>query len=115
MARGASRTILRSVQVKRNGEALTCVRRLTPPKGSQGICHAGADMSVAFSVLAIRNERVGLAHLLNRDRRYAGMQRAVHRLDEFIGYDRVSGVRRMNAIHREKPSHEVGRQFLAAD
>ena len=85
---------------------------------SQSIGHADVYVPGVFSGVAVReDEGIGFAHLCYvdvRDVRVQGLG-LVHRFDEFIGDDGVTGVGRMNAIQREQSSHEVGGQRPAAD
>ena len=69
-----------------------------------------------FTAITLReDQRIGFVHLFDGDGRDARQEGPIHRFDEFIGYDCVTGVGRMNAIQREQSSHEAGRQPLAAE
>src|ERR1035441_9382210 len=94
------------------GEAF---RRLPSTQMSKTIGHADIDMpGMSSRVVAREDERIGLAHALDGDGRDARPEGPVHGLDEFIGDDGVTGVGRINAIPREKSSHEAGGQLLTS-
>src|SRR5579863_3683985 len=82
---------------------------------AKAVRHSGTDVPRRFPVAAFReDQRIGLAHLFDGGGRDAGGEGPVHRFDEFIGYDCVTGIGRMNAIQREKSAPEIRRQLLAA-
>ena len=80
---------------------------------SKGISHSPAQVPLLIPVIVIlREQRIGLAHLFDGDGRNAGRDGLIHRFDEFVRDDRITGVGRMNAVQREKSTQETSRQFL---
>ena len=71
-------------------------------------------MARALSRMTVgEDQRIGLRYLFDGDRRDGRRQRPIHGLDELVGDDGVAGVRGVNAVQREQPAHESGRQLLA--
>src|SRR5215831_2607762 len=55
-------------------------------------------------------QRVGLGHVLHRDKRNVGLQIVIHRADEFVGDNGMKCVGGMHAIQRDQSSQKVKRQ-----
>ena len=82
----------------------------------EGSCRRGWNVPGLGRLWQVRREeRVGRGDRAEINMRDFRSQRGIHPIDEDIGQQRIAGVRRMDAIEREKAAEKGEARFIAVD